>query len=64
MGRNYFSKHGGPYFINDGFTHHAKPEPQPKPEGYIKPDIKAFYGLTAAFVLVILGIGIALVLVP
>jgi hypothetical protein len=64
MVRNHFSKHGGPYFINDGFTHHAKPESPVKPEGYIKPDIKAFYGLTAAFILVILGIGLALVLVP
>jgi hypothetical protein len=24
MGRNYFSKHGGPYFINDGFSHHSE----------------------------------------
>jgi hypothetical protein len=23
MGRNYFSKHGGPYFINDGFSRHT-----------------------------------------
>ena len=22
MGRNYFSKHGGPYFINNGFSKH------------------------------------------
>jgi hypothetical protein len=22
MGRNYFSKHGGPYFINDGLSKH------------------------------------------
>jgi len=22
MGRNYFSKHGGPYFINNGFSNH------------------------------------------
>ena len=36
MGRNYFSKYGGPYFINDGFTHHS----QPKPEEDIKPDNK------------------------
>ena len=34
MGRNYFSKHGGPYFINDGFSHHSEsldkntPEPE------------------------------------
>jgi hypothetical protein len=23
MGRNYFSKHGGPYFINDGLSKHS-----------------------------------------
>ena len=23
MGRNYFSKHGGPYFINNGFSSHS-----------------------------------------
>jgi hypothetical protein len=28
MGRNYFSKHGGPYFINDGFTHHLEEKPK------------------------------------
>jgi hypothetical protein len=22
MGRNYFSKHGGPYFMNNGFSKH------------------------------------------
>jgi hypothetical protein len=22
MGRNYFSRHGGPYFINDGVSQH------------------------------------------
>jgi hypothetical protein len=29
MGRNYFSKHGGPYFINDGFSHHSENNPKP-----------------------------------
>jgi hypothetical protein len=24
MGRNYFSKHGGPYFRNDGFSRHPE----------------------------------------
>lgn len=24
MGRNYFSKYGGPYFINKGFTGHLE----------------------------------------
>ena len=63
MVRNYFSKHGGPYFINDGFTHHTKPDSPIKPEEYIKPDPNPFYGLTVAFILVILGIGFALVVI-
>jgi len=54
MGRNYFSKHGGPYFINDGFTHHN--DPKPEDEGFIKPDPNLFYGLTIGFVSVILVI--------
>ena len=56
MGRNYFSKHGGPYFINNGFTNHS-PEPSDKD---IKPDPNLFYGLTIGFVSFILGIGITL----
>jgi hypothetical protein len=56
MGRNYFSKAGGPYFINDGFTHHTENINKTP----IKPDIKVFYGLTTVFVSLILGIGIAL----
>jgi len=27
MGRNYFSKAGGPYFINDGFSGHSNDNP-------------------------------------
>lgn len=42
MGRNYFSKHGGPYFINDGFSRHSD-----KP--YIKPDKGFFYFIVAGF---------------
>lgn len=59
MGRNYFSKHGGPYFINDGFSHHN--DPKPEHEGFVKPSPNLFYGLTISFVCLILGIGIALV---
>lgn len=29
MGRNYFSKHGGPYFINDGLSRHSEPDNKP-----------------------------------
>jgi hypothetical protein len=60
MGRNYFSKYGGPYFINDGFTHHVKPQSQLEPEEYIKPSPNLFYGLTIGFVSLILGVGITL----
>ena len=59
MGRNYFSKHGGPYFINDGFTHHSQPKPEH--EGFVKPNPNLFYGLTIALVSVIIAIGITLV---
>ena len=38
MGRNYFSKAGGPYFVNDGFSRHA--ENSPKPSN--KKDIQLF----------------------
>jgi hypothetical protein len=38
MGRNYFSKHGGPYFVNDGFSRHS--ETNPKPSN--KKDIELF----------------------
>lgn len=43
MGRNYFSKHGGPYFINDGVSQHDHHTP-----GHTHEDIKPsnlIYGL-------------------
>lgn len=61
MTRNYFSRHGGPYFRNNGFSQHK--EEHVKIKEYIKPDPNPFYGLTIAFIVLILGIGIALVLV-
>jgi hypothetical protein len=57
MGRNYFSKHGGPYFINDGFSHHKETSSQED----IKPDPKLFYGLCVAFISLIVIIGLSLV---
>jgi hypothetical protein len=57
MGRNYFSKHGGPYFINDGFSRHTHHHDDPND---IKPDQTLFYGLLLGFVSVILAIGITL----
>ena len=50
MGRNYFSKHGGPYFINDGFTRHAD-----KP--YETPDKGFFYIVISGFVIGLATIG-------
>ena len=58
MGRNYFSKHGGPYFINDGVSkHHDHNTP-----GYIHEDIKPsnlIYGLLAAMA-ILLPVSIAI----
>lgn len=35
MGRNYFSKHGGPYFINDGFSRHSDIKPSQPDKGLL-----------------------------
>ena len=64
MTRNYFSKHGGPYFVNDGFSKHDHDH---KPNAYhedIKPDLTFFYALTIVFVSLILAIGITLAVLP
>jgi len=50
MGRNYFSKHGGPYFINDGFSKHAD-----KP--FVKPDKSFFYFIVSGFAIALATIG-------
>jgi hypothetical protein len=50
MGRNHFSKHGGPYFINDGVSRHSD-----KP--YIKPDKGFFYFIAIGFGIVLVAIG-------
>lgn len=52
--RNHFSKHGGPYFINDGYTHH---EDIPNT---IKPGKDLFYFITIVFVSLLVTIGIVL----
>jgi len=53
MGRNHFSKAGGPYFINDGLSHHSENLNKPS----IKPYIKVLYSIVSgiAFVLAIIG---------
>jgi hypothetical protein len=42
MTRNHFSKKGGPYFINDGFTKHNDHIPTP-PSVSIIDRVKAFF---------------------
>ena len=34
MGRNHFSKHGGPYFINDGISKHSDNNSAPVDKGF------------------------------
>lgn len=53
MGRNHFSKHGGPYFINDGVTRHAGIKPS-------KPDKGFFYFIVSGFVIALSIIGMFL----
>lgn len=63
MARNHFSKHGGPYFINEGFSkqdHDHKPGVSHED---IKPDKKVFYSITMGFVVLLLTIGITLTIV-
>jgi hypothetical protein len=58
MGRNHFSRAGGPYFINDGLSKHHDHD---KPE-HIKPDTNLFYGLTILFVSLLSFIAITLLI--
>jgi hypothetical protein len=61
MGRNYFSKKGGPYFINDGFSHHDHAHKPGSNHQDIKPDTNLFYGLLIGFLSILLIVSIALV---
>jgi hypothetical protein len=63
MGRNYFSKHGGPYFRNDGFSRHDHDHKPGETHEDIEPLPNLFYGFAMALIVVILGIGTALILV-
>jgi len=51
MGRNYFSKHGGPYFINDGFSQHTHSHEDPHD---IKPDRALLLSLLVAVPIVLI----------
>lgn len=53
MGRNHFSRAGGPYFINDGFSKHAE-------EPANKPDKGFFYIIVSGFVIALFTIGMFL----
>jgi hypothetical protein len=62
MGRNHFSRAGGPYFINDGFSKHDHDHNELSNHEHIKPDTNLFYGLTLGFLSLLLIIGLTLTL--
>ena len=51
MGRNYFSKHGGPYFKNDGFSQHSHSHDDPN---HIEPDRALLLSLLVGVPIVII----------
>ena len=60
MGRNHFSKHGGPYFINDGLSkhdHHHKPGVSHED---IKPSKTIFYSIMIGFAVILTVVGFTL----
>jgi hypothetical protein len=50
MTRNHFSKHGGPMFVNHGFSAHDHSHDDPED---IKPDKVLFFSITIGFVLML-----------
>jgi hypothetical protein len=60
MGRNYFSKHGGPYFINNGLSKHDHSHDITDIHKDIKSDKNLFYFISIGFVSVLVTIGIVL----
>ena len=52
MTRNHFSSKNGPYFINDGLSHHE--------EEFIKPDKDLFYSVLVGFGILLAVMGIVL----
>ena len=62
MGRNYFSKAGGPYFINNGFSKHDDHDHnESSNHEHTKPDPNLFYGLSIGFLSLLVVISIALI---
>jgi hypothetical protein len=51
MGRNYFSKHGGPYFKNNGFSQHSHDHQDPEAN---KPDKALLLSLLVAVPLMLI----------
>ena len=62
MGRNHFSKYGGPCFVNDGLSKHDHSHDTQDVHKDIKPDKNIFYTITIVCLSLILTIGISLVL--
>lgn len=60
MGRNHFSKHGGPYFINDGLSKHDHDHKPGVPHEDIKPNKTIFYSVMAGFTVILITIGFVL----
>lgn len=52
MGRNYFSRHGGPYFINDGVSKHHDHHTPGHTHKHIKPS-NLIYGLLAGLAILL-----------
>jgi len=50
MGRNYFSKAGGPYFINDGFSKHDHSHKPGESHEDVKPDRVVVTSIIIGFV--------------
>jgi hypothetical protein len=48
MTRNHFSRHGGPMFINHGFSQHSHDDPED-----IKPDKVLFFSISLGFVIIL-----------
>lgn len=61
MGRNYFSKHGGPYFINDGLSKHDHDHKPGSNHEHIKPDpsLLVFVSISVLALLSFIGIMLA-----
>jgi hypothetical protein len=62
MGRNYFSKHGGPYFINDGLTGHDHEHKTSDSHEDIKPDTNLLYGFAIGVLSLLIVMGTTLIL--